>query len=221
MNKQELFDSYTELLELKINKIIPKLEEIVKDSNDFEGNCFYINKTFTRSPELINKQINLYSLGCKNTTHICEIGFNAGHSSLLLLVGNKSENINITIFDINTHSYVNECYKYICNMFPNVKFEFIEGDSTKTIPQWISKTKNYEIFDIIHVDGGHQKEIIENDFANSIKLLKKNGIIIIDDVQKEHINNLVNMYIYINVLEEISDLHETTLYPHRILKKLI
>jgi hypothetical protein len=234
LNKESLFESYLQLFNLKINKIILDLESIIGKCDDFEGNCFYINKTFTKSVELINKQVNLYSLGILyrgslesesqidvSTCNICEIGFNAGHSSLLLLLDNKSKNISMTIFDINTHTYVNECYRYICNIFPNVKFEFLEGDSTITIPEWISKTKNYEFFDIIHVDGGHQKEVIVNDFANSIKMLKKNGIIIIDDIQKEHINELVNMYISINILEEIPDLFETTLYPHRILKKII
>ena len=221
MNKIELFESYSRLLNSTINKIIEELEKIIGSCENFEGNCFYINKTFTKSAELINKQVNLYSLGRLNSKNICEIGFNAGHSSLLLLLGNTSETVNITIFDINTHTYVNECYSYIRNMFPHVNFEFIEGDSTISIPEWISTTKKYEFFDIIHVDGGHQPEVIENDFANSIKMLKKGGIIIIDDVQKDHINSLVDMYVSINMLEEVTTMFETTLYPHRILKKKI
>ena len=89
-----------------------------------------------------------------------------------------------------------------------------------TIPEWIQKYNKYEIYDIVHVDGGHALEIIQNDFANSVKLLKKDGIVIIDDVQKNHIDNLVNIYIQSWVFEEIPML-ETIFYPHRILKKQI
>jgi hypothetical protein len=52
-------------------------------------------------------------------------------------------------------------------------------------------------------------------------MLKKNGLLIIDDVQKEHINNLVNVYITTGAFEEITYMFKTAIYPHRILKKII
>jgi hypothetical protein len=208
-------------LKIQINDVLTYIENIIVDGEKLEGNCFYLNKSFIRNESLIQKQYNLYYLGCKSYNNICEIGFNAGHSAFLLLLGNTSENITFTIFDINHHEYTNKCYDYIKNKFKNVEFEFIEGDSVKTIPDFLEKNKSYEIFDLIHVDGGHDINIIKNDFANSIKLLKKNGIIIIDDVQKAHINDYVNTYISTGIFEEINNLFETTVYPHRILKKLI
>lgn len=220
MNKNIISNKYSELNK-DVNIILSDLEHIISNDNDFEGNCFYFNKTFIRKPELLNKQLNLFYIGIENYQNICEIGFNAGHSTLLLLLGNTNKNINFTIFDINQHLYTPKCYEYIQNKFPLVNFEFIEGDSVISIPKWINNTKNYEYFDVLHIDGCHLIDIVIQDFANSIKMLKKNGILIIDDVQKEHINNLVNIYLSTNMFEEITDIFETTLYPHRILKKLI
>ena len=219
MDKENCIATYKkELLNLQLT--LDDIENIVQFSNNFEGNCFYTNKTFERNPKLINKQANLYWLGCNNYINICEIGFNAGHSALLLLLGNMSSKITFTVFDINSHIYMLKCYDYIKCKFPHVCFELIEGDSVVTIPEWIQKNNKYEIYDIVHVDGGHALEIIQNDFANSVKLLKKDGIVIIDDVQKKHIDELVNIYIQSGVFEELPML-ETIFYPHRILKKRI
>jgi predicted O-methyltransferase YrrM len=163
----------------------------------------------------------LFGCGKEAVENICEIGFNAGHSTMLMLLGRTNTPINFTIFDINHHTYTSECYDYIKTKFPQVNFEFVEGDSIVMIPEWTREYRKYETFDIIHVDGGHALDIIQNDFANSVKLLKKNGVIIIDDVQKTHINDLVNAYIYSGMFEEITSIFETTFYPHRILKKCI
>jgi hypothetical protein len=220
MNKPEIFHNYSKNNEI-ISNILLDLENIIKTEDNFEGNCFYYNKTFTRKPEFINKQVNLYWVGCKSQSNICEIGFNAGHSALLFLLGNPNENINFTIFDINTHSYTDECFKYIKDKFPVVNFTFVEGDSVSSIPKWLDQTKKFEFFDVVHIDGCHLIEILKSDFANSIKMLKKDGIVIIDDTQKEHINRLVDIYISTGIFEEITYIFETEVYKHRILKKII
>jgi hypothetical protein len=220
MDKTNIISKYLEKTEY-INRILLDLENIILDAENFEGNCFYLNKTFVKKTELINKQLNLFWSGCESPAKICEIGFNAGHSTLLLLLGNNNKNINFTIFDINHHPYTNTCYEYIKTIFPDVNFNFIEGNSVISIPNWINNTQNYEFFDIIHIDGCHLIDIVTQDFANSIKILKKNGLLIIDDVQKEHIDKLVNIYISTGAFEEITYIFETTLYPHRILKKIL
>ena len=219
MYMDKIIDKYNEY-DNSINNILSDLEGIILDDTNFEGNCFYFNKTFIRKKELFNKQLNLFWIGTENHSNICEIGFNAGHSTLLLLLSNN-KNINFTIFDINSHSYTEKCFEYIKNKFVDVNFEFVEGDSSVSIPKWIDNTKKFEHFDVIHIDGCHQIDIVTKDFANSIKILKKNGLLIIDDVQKEHINNLVNTYILTGSFEELTHFFETTLYPHRILKKII
>ena len=201
---------YQEFIDTFLNKI----ELVIKNGDQLEGNCFYLNKSFTREEKLKNKQINLFSLSNKR---ICEIGFNAGHSAFLFLLSNQVEEF--TIFDINEHFYTKLCYEHLSTLY-NPIFEFVEGDSTMTISKWLEKTNKYEYFDVVHVDGGHSLPVITNDFMNAIKMVKKNGYIIIDDVQKIHIQNLVDIYISTGALEEVF-LLPTSIYPHRILKKII
>jgi hypothetical protein len=223
INKELLSKSDQDFLSKsdEIQQVLTDVELLVETCESFEGNCFYLNKTFIRSNDLINKQKNLYLFGYLNPINICEIGFNAGHSAYLLLLGNKSNNINVTFFDINNHSYTDCCFEYICLKFPRVFFDFVQGNSIDSIPKWLIQTGKYEHFDLIHVDGGHDITTITNDFSNSLKMLKKGGIIIIDDIHKDHINHLVDSYLSTGVLEECQDIHETTVYPHRILKRIV
>jgi predicted O-methyltransferase YrrM len=47
---------------------------------------------------------------------------------------------------------------------------------------------NEEFFDIIYIDGAHDYESVLSDANNSIKTLRKNGIIIFDDFIGEDVN---------------------------------
>jgi hypothetical protein len=70
----------------------------------FEGNSFYHHQSFKEYPELYNKQLNLYWCGKQVFGgKICEIGFNAGHSAMLMLLANTNKHVEFTIFD-NSHS---------------------------------------------------------------------------------------------------------------------
>ena len=75
-----------------------KLYTICKETGEnVEGNCFTEHLNIdSKINELIYKQMNHFSLG-QNATNIMEIGFNAGHSSLLYLLSNPKSKL--TIFD--------------------------------------------------------------------------------------------------------------------------
>lgn len=74
---------------------------------------------------------------------MCEIGFNAGHSTLLLLLGRDDRPLDLTIFDIGHNRYTKPAMNYIQTLFPNVHLEYIKGDSTVTMPQWIEKKSTF------------------------------------------------------------------------------
>ena len=127
---------------------------------------------------------------------MCEIEFNAGHSSMLMLLGRDETPIDFTIFDIGHHSYTKPCLKYIESQFKHVNFEYIEGDSILTMPIWIGMNKQHiHSYDVVHVDGGHSEGCIFNDMKNADLLVKKGGFIIIDDTNMVHINKYANLYI--------------------------
>jgi hypothetical protein len=193
---------------------------IIKSNVYFEGNCFYYNSTLTLVPHLYSKQLNLFWCGKQAVENICEIGFNAGHSTMLMLLGRTNTPINFTIFDIGDHLYTKPSFEYIKSKFSHVNFEYVEGDSTITMPEWISN--NPELiykYDLVHVDGGHNEHCISNDMKNADLLVKLNGIIIIDDTHMEAINKCADLYISAGNYVEMN-LLPTYEYPHRVIKKI-
>jgi hypothetical protein len=150
-----------------------------------------------------------------------EIGFNAGHSTMLLLLGRDNTPLDFTIFDIGHHPYTKPCLEYITSQFPHVNFEYIEGDSTLTIPNWIKVNQTHlGLYDVIHVDGGHSKHCIVNDMKNADLLVKKGGILIIDDTHVSHIKTCVDEYVSSGKYREM-DVITTKGSSHRIIQKNI
>ena len=106
-----------------------------------------------------------------------EIGFNAGHSAEIFLANNID--LHLTSFDLGSHDYVLYAKKYIDITFPG-RHELILGDSTVTVPQFISNNPN-KTFDIIFIDGGHDYNIARADMENCYKLANKDTIVMLDD----------------------------------------
>lgn len=119
----------------------------------------------------------------KDELNILEIGFAYGTSALMFLNQLKNYNYkkNYHIIDMNQtkqwHSYGIkniENFKKIYNF--NLDYKLYEKDSTIVLPKLSTQ------YDIIFIDGGHTYEIVIQDIINSDKLLKYNGIMILDDV---------------------------------------
>jgi len=198
------------------------LKQIVIDSkSSLEGNSFYVHASLNIYPELYTKQLNLFWCGKQAVTKMCEIGFNAGHSSMLMLLGRDKSPIEFTVFDIGHHLYTRPCLEYLKTKFQNVAFEYIEGDSTVTMPSWIEKNpSSVGVYDVVHVDGGHSEHCIKNDMKNADSLVKVNGIVIIDDTNYDYINGYVDSYVASGKYKELGVL-QTKGYPHRILQKIL
>lgn len=217
-NGEEAKNEYN-LLDEEKNKILYDLLKIINSCHHhLEGNSFYKHGTTELFPELYTKQVNLFWAG-RQSQKMCEIGFNAGHSAMLFLLG-RTTPLQFTIFDINNYSYTRPCIDYVLSKFTNVKFEYIEGDSTATMPKWIETNKT-EIgtYDLVHVDGGHTEECIKNDIRNADILLRDGGIMVVDDTDGPIVNRYVNDYINSTNYVEI-DVLKTFGYPHRILRKV-
>jgi hypothetical protein len=203
-------------------KLLDNLKTIVVDSKvTFEGNCFYYHNSTNLYSDLYNKQLNLFWCGKQANTKICEIGFNAGHSSMLMLLGRDKTPLDFTIFDIGHHSYTKPSLNYIRSQFQHINFEYIEGDSTVTMPKWIEENnKCLGVYDVVHIDGGHSEHCISNDIKNTDLIVKIGGIVIVDDTNAQEINKYVDLYISNGKYREINVL-KTKGYPHRIIQKLM
>jgi hypothetical protein len=219
----------------KINDINTKISDLAiiainNTDSEIEGNYFFsLSSDGSDKITLKYKQANLYFCSYNSDLNICEIGFNAGFSSLLLLLARKNiKSTNLLIFDIGEHKYVKPCLEYIKNNFENnnndikTSINYIEGNSITTVHDFINNNSSLiGTFDLIHIDGGHTYECILNDIKNADILLKKNGVIIIDDTNIDFIDKLVTQYIlsenYIEIF--LFDLSKC-LSPHRIIKKI-
>ena len=208
-------------LDDKKQSILESLKKIVIDTyTPLEGNIFYIHETFNLASLLYTKQLNLFWCGKQAKTLICEIGFNAGHSAMVFLLGRDTTPLEFTIFDIGEHLYTQPCLDYIQSTFPHVHMKYVKGDSKETIPKWISENKSsIWTYDIVHVDGGHSKQCISNDMKNADLLVKVGGIIIIDDTDDNIINNYATVYLNSGCYREM-DVMKTYGYPHRIIQKI-
>jgi glycosyltransferase involved in cell wall biosynthesis len=168
-----------------IEQHVSKIKEIVEASGELcEGNVFWSH--YDPEPQemskFLNKRINLFSYSQKSHS-IMEIGFNAGHSCLLYLLSNPTSKIQI--FDLGVHRYTRPCFEYLSYQFPNrMSIEF--GDSRRTVPSYIAGNIG-KVFDMIHIDGGHDECVVKADILNSIQLSDSKTVIISDDDELDHI----------------------------------
>ncbi len=198
----------------RIHELYNNLKTIIESTGVVpEGNCMYYHNSFTVFPELINKRANILWFA-QGKTNICEIGFNAGHSAVLLALSN---NANLTFFDIAEHPYVQPCFQHLARSLPN-KMELNVGDSKKTLPEFIAKNGG-ELFDLIHVDGGHEEHVFVSDFACALQLVKKGGILIVDDTNIPYITEGVDKAIRDGLVAPVEALY-TIGYEHRVVRKV-
>lgn len=113
-----------------------------------------------------------------NVRSIAEIGFNGGHSALIMLMSNPS--VEIQSFDIGDHAYAPAALEVLNAMYPgrNLKVEW--GDSTTTIPAFHARNPD-KTFDVVIVDGGHSYEVATADVINMRLLSNAQTVLIVDD----------------------------------------
>jgi predicted O-methyltransferase YrrM len=164
------------------------LMPIIKKSGELlEGNIFMFHHTFNYTDRFIYKAKNISKTVLnKNIKNVMEIGFNAGFSTLLMLLTNP--NMNITCLDLGEHSYTLPCYEQLKTTFGD-RINIIIGDSLNTMPT-ISNT-----YDLIHIDGGHSTEIASSDVINSYRLSKQGTILIMDDYDFPNLHELWDKYV--------------------------
>jgi hypothetical protein len=171
----------------------PKLEQLNKLAlgyfPEIEGNILYdhpltkIDAPF--SENFYPKRHNLWRLA-QLSQEVMEIGFCAGHSSLLMFLANPS--IKLTVFDIAYHKYTRPCYYFIKERFQTAQVFF--GNSIVGVPGFIREYPGHT-FDLIHIDGSHEAKIVEADYQNSLRVSHPGTYIVFDDTNTDNCIDLI------------------------------
>ena len=111
-------------------------------------------------------------------TNILEIGFNAGHSSALML---EHTNACIVSVDLCEHAYTYDGKEMIDNIFPE-RHILIKGNSTEVLA---GDEVPHLHYDIIFIDGGHSYNVCKSDLIKCEKYASPDTIIIVDDIVYE------------------------------------
>ena len=90
------------------------------------------------------------------TVEVCEVGFNAGHSTLLWLM--QDPRVRVRAFDLGIHWYSPHVTGFFDAAFDAGRVEVVFGDSQETLPAFaaaFNSTEPPEFCDLIFVDGDH------------------------------------------------------------------
>ena len=167
---------------------VEHIRTIVEASGEpCEGNVMWHHGGCVENEAWKVKRDNLTRFATQAQT-ILEIGFNAGHSCLLYLMANPTSHIDL--FDIGLHSYTRPCFEYLDSRFPG-RMTITYGDSRETVP----KTQD-KVYDLIHVDGGHEEDIVRSDLNNIRRLCGDHTVIISDDDDMPSVNKVNREYLH-------------------------
>ena len=177
---------------------------IKKSGVKLEGNIFMTHHTIEYTDTFLTKAKNISNFVLNsNVTNVMEIGFNAGFSTLLMLISNPK--LHIACFDLGEHAYVLPCYHQIKSTFGE-RIDLILGDSTKTL---LTATGKY---DLIHIDGGHATEIASSDVIQSYRMSRHGTILIMDDYDFHNLHDMWDRFIIMYDLKKLDLLTYNTPY---------
>lgn len=106
---------------------------------------------------------------------VCEVGFNAGHSTALWLVANPT--LRVMSFDVMQHRFSNSVLAHLKSLFPN-RIVMHVGSSANTIrsaPPFPSPC------DVVHVDGQHSYEYTVRDGLSLLRRAAPHALFLFDD----------------------------------------
>eukprot|EP01001_Neometanema_parovale_P009331 NODE_5574_length_931_cov_91.272277_g5351_i0.p1 GENE.NODE_5574_length_931_cov_91.272277_g5351_i0~~NODE_5574_length_931_cov_91.272277_g5351_i0.p1 ORF type:complete len:276 (-),score=30.80 NODE_5574_length_931_cov_91.272277_g5351_i0:51-878(-) len=132
--------------------------------------------------EFDSKRMHLAALlECINPRKMVEIGFNAGHSSSMMLTLAPALQ-QLTSFDICSGGYQTQCAAHLNATFPNRHVLYC-GDSRKTVPQHIKEIRGS---DMMLIDGGHAWKVALADLRNCAHVATNTTLVVMDDCSRAY-----------------------------------
>lgn len=178
--------------------IFQTLDDIIVESGttNVEGSLMFTGyHDMKYNEEFVHKKVNLFNFAKKANT-ILEIGFNAGHSTALMLLANPHSKV--LLFDLQEHVYVQRCLTFLKSVFGKERFiDFVPGNSKQTVPSYlISHPSLRGSFDLLHIDGGQDDLVVLSDISNCQGYSKDDEhVVVIDDYNINNIQRIVDQFV--------------------------
>lgn len=191
---------------------LEQLNQILRQSGEFiEGNNFYLDGVTPAEEQMPVVEFRIrrraHVLLAQQYDRVVEVGFNAGHSALLLLTANPD--LIYTGIDICTHGYTSTCYEYLKSVFGD-RVRLTKGNSVEQLPLLYSiypDLKDKSIGWII--DGCHLIDIAKIDAYNVVEVLANDGeLLLFDDIDAYpgHIKQMMETYVQQGNLTVITEM---------------
>ena len=131
----------------------------------------------------ISEMIKAYIKPSMKNINVLEIGCAFGTSAMFIMniLNQYKKKIQYKVVDPNQDTQWNSVglYNIARVKKDNIDVEWLKGNSDVAMEHL---TKSRTKYDIVFIDGGHSFEIVMNDSEYADKLLKKNGLVLHDDV---------------------------------------
>jgi hypothetical protein len=124
--------------------------------------------------ELVPKQVNLFE-AARHASKALEIGFNAGHSTAIMLLANPS--LTVRAFDTCGLAYTRPCLVFLNAVFGN-RITLVGGLSQETVS--VDQERGY---DLLHIDADHTYPAVAADLDNSLPKCVNGAVVVMDDYE--------------------------------------
>ncbi len=144
------------------------------------------------------------------TVEVCEVGFNAGHSTLLWLM--QDPRVRVRAFDLGVHWYSPHVTGFFDAAFDRGRVEVTFGDSQETLPAFaaaFNSSSPPEFCDLIFVDGDHHYAAALADLRN-LRATARPGhhVLLMDDPDHEEVGRAWRAVLADGTVEHFGDVYE-------------
>lgn len=126
------------------------------------------------------KAIHTHIPNCRT---VCEVGLNAGHSSILWM--QACPQANAVLFDMPYKKWSHPAFDFLRSEYEG-RLEITEGNSLVSIPDYIQQHPNLQC-DLVAIDGSKDPAVRLQDFLNLEKVSHRNTLLLLDDASIEMI----------------------------------
>ena len=144
------------------------------------------------------------------TVEVCEVGFNAGHSTLLWLM--QDPRVRVRAFDLGVHWYSSHVTGFFDAAFDSGRVEVVFGDSQETLPAFaaaFNSSSPPEFCDLIFVDGDHHYAAALSDLRN-LRAAARPGhhVLLMDDPDHDEVGRAWRAVVEDGTVEHFGDVYE-------------